>query len=60
MTDVSEQIDIEIALYVSCCRSASLHDGYEQIHKTLARIIFYHIQEMRSTGKAVPLDLFIK
>jgi hypothetical protein len=51
MDDISAQIDDEVALYVGYCRHASLHDEDEEIYKRMAHKVFYHIQELRSTGK---------
>jgi hypothetical protein len=51
---LDEQIDMEIKLYVSCCRSAAKHDIFENLYLRMAHVIFYHIQEMRSTGKQIP------
>lgn len=44
-------INKEVAMYVEFCRLASQHDAHEQQYRDLAHMLFYHIQEMRSTGQ---------
>ncbi len=55
---VEELIDIEVKLYVDFCERAAKHDHLEQFHRKIAHRLFYHIQELRSTRKVVPLGKF--
>lgn len=56
MVDLSQQINQEIQLYVNYCRAAARHDEFEEVNKRAAHKLFYHIQEMRTTGQATPLS----
>ena len=51
MKSVEDLINAEVKMYVNYCQLAAKHDSQEQWYKTAAHMIFYHIQEMRSTGK---------
>lgn len=51
MVNVEDLIELEVGMYVDYCRLAANKDEHEQEYRRLARILFYHIQEMRSTGK---------
>lgn len=55
MSELEEKIDQEIEMYVRYCQAASRHDAFEQFHRIMAHTIFYHIQEMRQTGKVSSL-----
>lgn len=55
--DVNCLIRVEVDLYVNYCRLASEHDEMEEMYRALAHKIFYHIQEMRSTGKPSVLGI---
>lgn len=50
MKTVSELINDEVRLYVGFCQAAALHDEKEAAYRAAAHVIFYHIQEMRTTG----------
>lgn len=54
--DVDEQIAAEIGIYVTHCRDAAKHNDQENEFKRKAHIVFYHIQELRSTRKISPLN----
>ena len=49
--NVQELINAEVDLYVQFCSLAALHDDKEVEYKQSAHVLFYHIQEMRSTGQ---------
>lgn len=51
---IEELINLEVDLYVQYCRAAARHDEWEEYHKMVAHTLFYHIQEMRATGKEGP------
>ncbi len=48
---VEEVVAKEVAMYVEYCELAAEHEPDEQIYKNLAHVLFYHIQEIRATGK---------
>ncbi len=52
---LEDQIKAEVAKYVKLCNQAARHDYAEPEFKELAHIVFYHIQELRSTRKPSPL-----
>ncbi len=52
---LDEQIAEEVELYVGYCRKINEHDEFEPTYRAMAHKIFYHIQELRSTGKPSPL-----
>jgi hypothetical protein len=54
--NVKEQIEKELAIYLTYCQMAANHDAYEIYYRHQAHTIFYHIQELRS-AKPVPTDL---
>lgn len=54
MTDIDKQVKDQIGLYVDYCRSAAKHDEWEAYYKATAHALFYHIQEIRSTGVYKP------
>ena len=49
--DVDELIELEVGLYVHYCRLACRRDEFELMYRKLAHKLFYHIQELRSTGQ---------
>jgi hypothetical protein len=55
---VDELIDTEVKLYVTFCEKASKHDALEGFYKSVAHNLFYHIQELRSTGRSSALGKF--
>jgi hypothetical protein len=51
MVSVNELIALEINMYVGYCQKAAEHDENEYLYRKLAHVVFYHIQELRTTGK---------
>jgi hypothetical protein len=51
MVSVDELIDSEVKMYLGFCNAAAQHDEQEVLYRQLAHVVFYHIQEMRSTGQ---------
>lgn len=51
MNDLDSLIEMEVGMYVNYCRLACLRDEFEGAYRNMAHKIFYHIQEMRSTGQ---------
>ena len=51
MVDLETLIELEVGMYVNYCRLACQHDEFEQQYRNMAHRLFYHIQEMRSTGQ---------
>jgi hypothetical protein len=49
----------EVNMYVRYCELAAEHEPDEKLHRQLAHVIFYHIQELRTTGKLgyIPKEL---
>lgn len=52
--NLQEQIDKEVNMYLTYCQMAAQHNAYEQYYRNLAHMIFYHIQELRSTKVLAP------
>lgn len=52
---LEDQIRSEVAKYVKLCQSAAKHSVDEEEYKGMARTVFYHILELRSTRKPSPL-----
>lgn len=52
---IDDQIAYEVTKYVYLCQKAAEHNYLEDKWKQLAHIVFYHIQELRSTRKPSPL-----
>jgi hypothetical protein len=57
---IEELINLEVDLYVQYCRAAAKHDEWEEHNRMVAHTLFYHIQEMRSTGREGPSIKFIR
>ena len=53
---IDDQIAAEVAKYVKLCRSAAKHNSDQYEYRNMAHIVFYHIQELRSTGVPTPLS----
>lgn len=54
--NLEDQINAEVAKYVKLCEIASKHDATnESEYREMAHVVFYHIQELRSTRKPSPL-----
>jgi hypothetical protein len=56
---LEEAIRAEQLMYVRYCEEAARHDNFEGYYRAHAHHIFYHIQEMRSTGEVTPLARFL-
>jgi hypothetical protein len=57
--NLDDQINAEVNKYVHLCERASRHNpGDEDEYREMAHTVFYHIQELRSTGKPSPLIWF--
>ncbi len=56
---LEETIRAECLMYVRYCELAAQHDELEHFHRMIAHNIFYHIEEMRSTGQVTPMGRFI-
>ena len=57
---VDELIAKEVNMYVVYCRKAAEHDEHEHLYRQLAHAIFYHIEEMRTTGRPSFIKSFTK
>jgi len=57
---VDKLINQEVELYVNYCRAASKHDEWEKHYRMAAHVIFYHIQEMRTTGQSTLLGFRVQ
>lgn len=53
---IDDQIEAEVQQYVKMCRCAAQHTVDEDMYRSIAHRIFYHILELRSTRKPTPLN----
>lgn len=51
-SSVDDFVELEVNMYLGCCRLAAKHDDMEGYYRAVAHRIFYHIQELRTTQKA--------
>lgn len=48
---VEELIAKEVGMYLQFCCNAAKHDEQEFLWRQLAHVTFYHLQELKTTGK---------